>query len=219
MKKLIVIGNGDQSRVFQSIILKQKKFKLSYILTINNYKRSKDKILPNVEILNNINKIKNITSYYFICSISNNFERKKFIEKFENKYKNLKWATIICSTANVSKFSKIEKGSIIGENVYIGAETFIGKHCFINNNCKIEHHNIFEDYTSTGPNITTGGNVQVSNFSYLGIDSTIIHNVKIKANTVIGAKSLVLKNCKSNSTYFGIPAKFKSKRKINKKYL
>ena len=32
---------------------------------------------------------------------------------------------IICSSANVSKFSKIEDGTIIGENVYIGPETII----------------------------------------------------------------------------------------------
>ena len=219
MKKLIVIGNGDQSRVFQNIILKQKKFKLTHILSINNHKRTKDKFLPKIKIINHLEKLKKINNYYFLCSITNNYKRKKFIDNFEKKYKKIRWAKIICSSANVSKFSKIEDGTIIGENVYIGPETIIGKHCFINNHSKIEHHNIFDNYSSTGPNVITGGNVNVSKFCYLGINSTLIHNVKIEKNTVIGAKSLVLKSCKSNSTYFGIPAKFKSKRKINKKYL
>ena len=58
MKKLIVIGNGDQSRVFQNIILKQRKFKLTHILSINNHKRTKDKFLPKIKIINHLKKLK-----------------------------------------------------------------------------------------------------------------------------------------------------------------
>ena len=44
-------------------------------------------------------------------------------------------------------------------------------------------------------------------------------NIEIKENTVVGAHSLVLKNCKKNSTYFGNPAKFKFNRTLKKKYI
>ncbi len=219
MKRLIIIGNGDQSRVIQSIILNKKNYEINYIIDLNGYKRNKDNYLPKVKIIKNIDSIKKIENYYFICSLTNNYERKKFVEYLEKKNKKIKWASIISSTSIISKHSIIKEGSVIGENVFIGPETIIGRHCFINNNSKIEHHNEFKDFSSTGPNVVTGGNVKVSEFSYLGINSTVIHNIKIKKNTVIGAKGLVLRNCKPNSVYFGVPAKLKSRRNINKKYL
>ena len=219
MKKLIIIGNGDQSRVIQSILLNQKKYKLTHILTINKHKRIKDKYLPKVKVIQNLNSIKDISKYYFICSISNNYERDKFVKNFEKINKSLKWASISPVSAKISKFSVINPGTVIGENVFIGPETTIGSHCFINNNSKIEHHNNFKSFTSTGPSVVTGGNVKVLKYSYLGINSTVIHNITINENVVIGAKALVLKNCKSNSVYYGVPAKKKSKRNKNKKYL
>ena len=220
MKKLIIIGNGDQSRVIQNIILKQKKFKLFYFVKTNNFKRKKDNFLPRIKEIKFDHDFKNkINKYYFVCSITNNYKRSKIINIMNKRYKNIKWASIICSSSDVSKFSKINEGSIIGENVYIGPETIIGKHCFINNNSKIEHHNNFENYASTAPNVKTGGNVKIGEFSYIGLGSIIIHNIKLNKNVVVGAKSLILNDCKSNSTYFGSPAKFRSKRKINKHYL
>ena len=57
--------------------------------------------------------------------------------------------------------------------------------------------------------MTTGGNVEVENLSHIGIGATVVNDVKIESNTIIGANSLVNKNCKSYSIYFGNPAKKK----------
>ena len=92
------------------------------------------------------------------------------------------------------------------------------KALLINNHSKIEHHNIFDNYSITSPNVITGGNVNVSKFCYLGINGTVIQRENWK-KYCHRSKIFSFENCKSNSTYFGIPAKFKSKRKINKKYL
>ena len=46
-----------------------------------------------------------------------------------------------------------------------------------------------------------------------------IFGKKILSNTIIGAASLVTKNCKSYSIYYGVPAKKIAKRSFNKNYL
>ena len=43
--------------------------------------------------------------------------------------------------------------------------------------------------------------------------------ISIGDNTIIGAQSMVLKNCNKNSVYYGIPAKKIRDREDNSKYL
>ena len=117
----------------------------------------------------------------------------------------------------MSKNAKISEGTIIISGTVINTNTNIGKHCIINTGSKIDHDNHFGDFSSCcGPNVTTGGNVVLKSLSYVGIDSTIRHNITILDNTVIGAKSYVNKNCGKNCLYFGRPAKKIKVRKLVK---
>ena len=44
---------------------------------------------------------------------------------------------------------------------------------------------------------------------FIGMGTSIKQNTIINSNTIIGAQSYVNKNCKKNSTYYGIPIKKK----------
>ena len=119
----------------------------------------------------------------------------------------------------ISKNAKILNGTLIVSGSIVNANTYVGNHCIIGTGCKIDHDNYFDDFSSCGPNVTTGGNVTINTLSYIGISSTIKHKIKILSNTIIGAKSYINKNCKSNNVYFGTPAKKIRTRKIGEKYL
>ena len=81
----------------------------------------------------------------------------------------------------------------------ISTETKIYNHVSINTGSYIDHNNIFHNFSSTGPGVITGGNVTVSEQSFLGIGSVIKDKIFIGKNTVIGGKAFVRKNCKANS--------------------
>ncbi len=51
------------------------------------------------------------------------------------------------------------------------------------------------------------GCIEVMDNVFIGSDSTILSNVRIGENVIIGANSLVSKDCEPNSVYAGIPAK------------
>ena len=109
----------------------------------------------------------------------------------------------------MSRRAKIGKGTAIISGSVININTNIGKHCLINTKSTIDHDNTWADFSSCGPGVNSAGNVNVKEFTHVGIGATIIENISIGINTTIGAHSLVNKNCKSNSVYFGIPAKKK----------
>ena len=141
------------------------------------------------------------------------------IINYNKIYKNFNWTTIISKNSTINGNVRIGKGSLIVSGSVINTGTKIGEHCLINTSSSIDHDNTFENYSSTGPGVTTGGNVELGQCSHLGIGSTVKHQISIGDNTIIGAQSMVLKNCNKNSVYYGIPAKKIRDREDNTKYL
>ena len=204
-KKIIIFGNGNHAKVVISEINKLKNLKIIFIL--NNDK----------EIMNFNKKIDKNT--YGVVAIGSNYIREKVVRIVKSYLPNLKWTTIVSKDALISKNVKIGDGSIINSGTVINTGTIIGKHCSINTGSIIEHDNYFEDFSGTGPGVTTGGNVKVGKRSYLSIGCTVKNNINIGSDSVIGGQSFVNKNCKKGGLFFGVPIKKITKRKKNDYYL
>ncbi len=224
MKKLLIIGAGNHAKVILSEILKIKKYS---VIGFVDDKKSKRKMLFNFKnktydyLGNYLNFLKNqkINKLEAILAIGSNYSREAMYNKIKKKFKNLKWAKIISKDAIISKDIKIGEGSVVMSGCVLNSGTTLGKHCFVNTSSSIDHDNQFQDFSSVGPGVTTGGNVSLNKNSYIGIGTTVMHNITIKENTVIGGNSFVNKNCSSYSVYYGSPAKKIRKRKKNSKYL
>lgn len=209
LKKLLIIGSGGHFKVAINEILKQKKYKIQEIIDIKNFGKK----------LNINNKLKKIINYkkfnwskvnqntFLFIAIGDNYLRKKIVSEIKKKNIKVKWGTVISRDAIIGKNVKIKPGSLVVSGSIINPGTIIGSHCVINTRSSIDHDNIFGDFSSSAPSVVTGGNVTVGELSFLGIRSTIINNIKIGSKTIIGANSLVNKNCLSNYTYYGSPAK------------
>ena len=222
-KKIVIFGSGVHAKVIFHSIIKNKNYKfLGFVdyknknKIIINYNKKDYKIISDFNKLDELKKIKNL---HGVIGIGSNFSRLDTYNLIMKIKLKIKWEKIIFKSANFSNNVKIGEGSVIMGNVYLNNETSIGSHCIINSGSIIEHDNIFDNFSSTGPGVTTGGNVQVGDLSHLGIGSTVLNGKKINSNTIIGGGSLVNKNCSSFSVYYGIPAKKKSGRRYNKKYL
>ena len=139
---------------------------------------------------------------------SNIDHRKSILMKM--KKNGIKVSTFVHKSVKISKFSKnnLGVGSIIFPNSYIGHNVLIGECVIIQSNCSIDHHNHVDDFCNLAPRVTTGGFTKIKKFCEIGISVTIINRVTIQENNLIGAGSLVLKNTKKNSVYYGVPAKF-----------
>tara|TARA_B100000900_G_scaffold414637_1_gene441847 strand:+ start:226 stop:891 length:666 start_codon:yes stop_codon:yes gene_type:complete len=221
MNKIIIIGTGGHSKVVVDEISRLKNFKVVGFIDEKKkigsvpHKFSKAKIIGK---LKNLKKIYN-KNYQFFIAIGDNFKRKKIHDFILKQNLPVKWAKIISKNSIISKNAEISEGTIVISGTIINTNTHIGRHCIINTGSKIDHDNYFNDFSSCGPNVTTGGNVILKSYSYIGIDCTVRQNIKILDNTVIGAKSYVNKNCKDNSLYYGRPVKKIKIRKFGEKYL
>ena len=222
-KNIIIFGSGYQAKVIFNSIVDNKKY--NFIGLVDNqkintlvatFKKKKFRIVDNFDNFKNLKKIKKLNG---IIGIGSNFARNKVHKEIIKLKLKINWETIFFKGVNISQNIKIGGGTVIMGNVLINNNSIIGSHCIINSGSIIEHDNSFADFSSTGPGVVTGGDVKIGKFSHIGIGATILNGKRVFSNVIIGAGSLVTKDCKSNSVYYGLPAKKITSRKHDKNYL
>ena len=222
MIKILIFGSESHAKIIFSEVVKLKRF--NFLGFVDDYKKKGELITTlnkkkyyNLGSINEVINKKN--NFKGIIGVGLNFVRKKIVNDIKKIDKNFKFQKIISKDATINPNVFIDEGTLVCSGTTINIGTNIGKHCIINTSCSIDHDNKFRDFSSTGPAVVTGGNVEVGCQSYLGIGSIVRHNVKILDNTIVGFGSLVSKNCKKNSVYYGSPARIIRKRKSNENYL
>ena len=223
MKKIAIIGGGEHAKKVAIEIEKVGNFDLIGFVD-EKYKNGKliQKINnKNLKVISNLNGLKDnrYKNVGFIIGIGNNYTRYKVIKDIKKKKLKIKFYKVISKNAVINGDVKIGNGTVIFSGSVISNESKIGRHCFIGPNSTLEHNNVFHNFSSCGAGVNCGGNVKLGEFSFLGIGSSVKHKVKIENNCIIGGHSLVLKNCKKNSLYFGVPAERKKEWKFNDSYL
>jgi len=126
-----------------------------------------------------------------------------------------KWKKPIIKHSKLTKYNyivqypeklKLGKNFDIGTFTYINSQygveicdnVQIGSHCSIYSNSSIDKKR---------------GKIVLKNNCKIGAHSTIMPNVIIGENSIVGAYSFVNKNIPKNELWMGVPAKFKSKIK------
>lgn len=122
-----------------------------------------------------------------------------------------KLATIIASTAYVSRYAKIGEGTVIMHNAVVNADAKIGKGCIINTFANIEHDAEIGDYCHISTGAMVNGNCIVGNETFLGSQSVMVNGTEVISGCVVAAGSMVRKNLTLKGIYSGNPAILKIK--------
>ena len=116
----------------------------------------------------------------------------------------------------IGPFVEISKGVVIGNNTRISSHSFICELVSIGKNCFIAHGVMFTNDLfkngKLGGDIANWFSTTIEDNVLIGSNSTILP-VKIVSGCVIGAGSVVTKDCKVKGIYAGNPAKLI--RKLN----
>lgn len=200
-KDVIIIGAGGHAKVIADIIYKSGDNLIGFL--DDNLANKGKEIYLGKKVLGTTKDIENYNKNYFIIGIGNNSIRKKI-----NNENNLKLYTAIHPSAIIAQDVKIGTGSVIMAGVVINPGTVIGKNCIINTCSSLDHDNLLEDYVHISPGAHLAGTVSVKEGTWICTGATIINNITIAKNNIIGAGSVVIKDInEENGTYVGVPAK------------
>ncbi len=200
-KTLLIIGNGEQGRIIEEIVITNSLY--TNVKFIDQIK--KKNVLGSPDDLPKIYKLLNSKCDVFIA-IGNNKERKKLYQKiYRNK---IPFTTIIHPTAYVAKNVVIKKNVFIGTKCVINSSTILERGVYINTGCIIEHDNHIGEFSHLAPGVITGGGTRIGNRVFAGLGSIMRDHIHIGDDNIIGAGSVVTKSfSKKGSQIVGVPAR------------
>ena len=207
--EIILIGGGGHCKSCIDVIEQEGKYKIKGIIDLPS-ELGKSVLAYSVignddEIISFIEK-----GYSFLITVGHLGNPKLRVKLFKLVKENRGNLPIIISpNAYVSKYSSIEKGSIIMHNALINAGAIIGENCIINTKALVEHDAIIKEQTHISTAAIINGEVEVGKSSFIGSGSVVRNNTKVSDDVIVGAGSIVIKDIKIKGTYIGNPAKIK----------
>lgn len=133
--------------------------------------------------------------------------------KLYNKVKEAggRFATIVASTAHVSKYSKIGEGTVIMHHAFVNAGAKIGDNCIINTFVNIEHDAVVGNQCHISTGTMVNGECKIGENCFIGSQSVCANSIEIVSDIIVGAGSVVRKPLRIKGIYAGNPAILKVK--------
>lgn len=122
-------------------------------------------------------------------------------------------ATIIASTAHVSKYAELGEGSVIMHHAFVNAGAKIGDNCIINTFVNIEHDAEVGNQCHISTGTMVNGECKIGENCFIGSQSVCANCIEIASDIIVGAGSVVRKSIRMKGIYAGNPAILKIKAK------
>jgi sugar O-acyltransferase (sialic acid O-acetyltransferase NeuD family) len=149
--------------------------------------------------------------YEFLITIGQVKNAMPRIRLFERiKELNGRLATVIASSASVSRHAFVKEGSFVMQHAIVNAAASVGSNCIINNKALVEHDCSIGDHTHISTGAIVNGGCEVGQRCFLGSNAVVAQEIKIADDVIIGAGSVVTHNITEPGIYAGNPL-----RKIN----
>lgn len=220
MKKIVLIGGGNQCHYTADIINKEGKYEIIGIID------SIHEIGSNrfgYKVLGRQENLKTIIDKYDIeggiISIGDNWVRYHIYNQIKKIVPNFKFVNAIHPSVIIGENVEIGKGVVMMAGCIVNPKSKIGNFTFFATGAQIEHDCIIGDYASISAGSITGGFVELKKFSAITLGVTIIDRLIIGENTVVGSGSLVIKNLPDNVLAYGNPARIIRSREKGEKFL
>ena len=155
------------------------------------------------------------SNFFFVCIGMMDGKLRHEISRILRK-KGLKQFSLISKDSLIDKTSTYGKGTLVMPNVVVHKFSKIGDDCYLNVNSVIDHECTIGNGVHLMGSCYLAGRVHVEDYASIGANATILPDIKIGKNAIVGAGSVVTKNVKPNEVVIGNPAKLY--RLNNKKY-
>lgn len=128
--------------------------------------------------------------------------------KLYNKVKTAggRLATIIASTAYVSKYAELGEGTVIMHHAFVNAGAKIGDNCIINTFVNIEHDAEVGNQCHISTGTMVNGECKIGENCFIGSQSVCANCIEIASDIIVGAGSVVCKSLRMKGIYAGNPA-------------
>lgn len=122
-----------------------------------------------------------------------------------------KLATVIASTAYVSKYAKIGDGTVVLHQAFVNAGAIIGGNVILNTASNVEHDAVIGDHCHISTGTMVNGECKVGDRCFIGSQSVLANCVSVGDDIIVGAGTFVRKSISEKGIYSGNPAMLRIK--------
>ncbi|MBP5422304.1 MAG: acetyltransferase [Paludibacteraceae bacterium] len=207
MKPLILIGGGGHCKSVIDVA-ESAGYRIAGIL--DRPEEFGKKIL-NYEVIGNDDDIsKYVRSAEFIISVGYIRNPDLRIKLYDLvKQQGGQFATLIASTAYVSRYASLDEGTVVMHHAFVNAEATVGKNVILNTFSNIEHGSIVGDQCHISTGVMVNGDCKVGDNCFIGSGTVLYNGVSITDGVVVSAGSVVRRSISIKGVYSGNPAGLK----------
>lgn len=144
---------------------------------------------------------------FFVCAVGSSKVREKIIGNMKTVNPDVRFATVIDPSVEMSDLVTIGEGTIVCAHTIITVNISIGRHVIINLDCTIGHDAVLQDYVTLYPSVNVSGMTNIGRCSELGTGMQIIQGKTVGEYSVVGAGAVVIKDIPAKCTAVGSPAR------------
>ena len=204
-KLLILIGGGGHCK---SVIEAAESVGYSILGILDMSEDVGNEVLPghkvigtDDDILAYVDKAEFVIAVGFI---KNPAIRIKLYDKI--KESGGKLATVVASTAHVSKYATIGEGTVVMHQTFVNAGAQIGNNVILNTFVNIEHDVRVGHQCHISTGTMVNGDCKIGERVFVGSQSVLANGITIGDDIIVGAGSLVRKSILEKGIYSGSPA-------------
>ncbi|MBT9099539.1 acetyltransferase [Methylovulum psychrotolerans] len=212
MKRLAIIGSNDVAQLIAHHAINDEKYKIAGFF--DNKKEKGTSIGYFGKVVGTVEEVEPLFQEGFFDEliIGVGYTQFGFKKDAFNRFNaKIPMANMIHSSAYIDKSCKIGSGVVILPGCILDMGVELESNVLLNTSVSISHDSKVKAHSFIAPRVNIAGYVTVGALCFIGIGTTIIDNVKICDQVVIGAASLVLKNIEEPGTYYGHPIMQKQK--------
>jgi len=202
-KTIVLVGGGGHCKSCIDVI-ETTDFKIGGII---DNKPGIDR-LSGYEVIGGDDKIKECVTRgsFFLVTVGQIKRPDIRVALFEKIAEALgKLATVVASSAIISKSCSIEQGTIVMHQAVVNASSKVGCNCIINTKALIEHDCIIGDHCHISTSAVVNGNCSIGKKVFVGSNAVITHGIRIADDVVVGSGSVVIRDILEKGIYAGNP--------------
>jgi sugar O-acyltransferase (sialic acid O-acetyltransferase NeuD family) len=200
MKSLVLIGSNDYCK---SVIeaAESSGYNILGILGFPDEVGNKVLSVPIVE-----------TADFIIASNHINQGSNRISLYTSAKKSGAHFATIIASTAYVSKYAHLGEGSVVMHKAFVNAGAKIGSNVFLDTLSNVDYEAVVGNHSIVSSNTIINGDSRVGERCIIGRHTTIDYGVHICNDVLLEDNSVVIEDVVTPGVYYGNPAKLVKQR-------
>lgn len=143
----------------------------------------------------------------FVIGIGDPAARARIDQRIASEHGSLYLATLVHPIASLGSDNRIGAGCVIAAGARVTTNVSLGRHVHLNINATVSHDCVVDDYVTCAPGSTVCGDVRIGANTYIGAGATIIQGRRIGRNAKVGAGAVVVDDVADGVTVVGVPAR------------